>query len=70
MDHKERALYYHKKYGKKAISVVNEIIKFSPNKPDVIDPIYYFIWVKDEIKELRKLDKDLKKTKTLSNIVD
>lgn len=55
---RDRAIYFHKKYGKMAISVVNEIIKFSPNKPsDEYDTISYFSSVKEEIKKLRKNEK-------------
>ena len=48
---KEKATQLRKKFGGHAIAVVNEIIKYSPNRPlDEFDPIKYFEKVKEELK--------------------
>ena len=48
---KEKAQQLRKKFGNKAVGVVREIIKYSPNRPlDEIDPIAYFEKVKEELK--------------------
>lgn len=55
---KDRALYFHNKYGEKAISVINDIITFSPNKPsNELDTKLYFSLVKEEIRKLRNNEK-------------
>lgn len=47
----EKAEALRKKFGGHAVAVVNEIMKYSPNRPlDVIDPILYFQQVKDILK--------------------
>ena len=47
----EKAISLRNKFGKKAVGVVNEIIKYSPNRPlDEIDPIKYFEKVKEILK--------------------
>jgi len=47
----EKAEALRKKFGNKAVGVVNEIMKYSPNRPlDVVDPLLYFQQVKDILK--------------------
>jgi hypothetical protein len=47
----EKARQLRTKFGNKAVGVVNEIIKYSPNRPlDAVDPIAYFNDVKNELK--------------------
>lgn len=47
----EKATSLKNKFGGHAIAVVNEIIKYSPNRPmDEIDPIKYFNRVKEILK--------------------
>ena len=56
MTPKEKAKELIHKFGPFAKMVVDEIIKYSPNKPKKeYDPIEYFKKVKQEIQEIEKL---------------
>ena len=48
---KEKAQQLKSKFGNKAVAVVNEILKHSPNRPlEVLDPLLYFQEVRNELK--------------------
>ena len=48
---KEKAQQLRSKFGDKAVAVVNEIMRYSPNRPlDELDPQLYFQKVKEELK--------------------
>lgn len=48
---KQKAEQLRKKFGGHAIAVVNEIMRYSPNRPlDEFDPMLYFRKVKEELK--------------------
>ena len=60
---KEKAESLRKKFGGHAIGVVNEIMKYSPNRPlDVMDPILYFKQVKDILKNGKRNTSNNNKT--------
>lgn len=51
---KQKAEQLYKTFGDKAITVVNQILKYSPNKPNLeFEPLDYFREVKKHLKEMK-----------------